>query len=121
MNEPLPRTSFLVTAFVLFPVVPACAETLGVFTTKEEIDLSFLLVGNVIEDTTSGALSFLRFRGNILALKSCKMWSGLKYMHKNGTGSLELHKFTNNKALTGEELVRESVVLNRFDSGSKQK
>ena len=76
VNEPLlPRTSFLMRDFVvLFPVVPVCAESLGVFTTKDEIDLSFLLAGNVI----SRSLSLFRFRGNILALRSCKMWSGLK-------------------------------------------
>lgn len=63
--------------FVLLPVIVACVDTLGVLTTKDERDLSFLLAGNGIEVTTSGAFTFLPFKGKTLALTSCKLWSGL--------------------------------------------
>lgn len=63
--------------FVLLPVMVACVDTLGVLTTKDERDLSFLLAGNGTEGATSGAFTFLPFKGKILALTSCKLWSGL--------------------------------------------
>lgn len=70
--------AFLV-GFVLLPVMVACADTLGVLTTKDESDLSFLLAGNGTEVTTSGsgASTFLPFKGKTLDLTSCKLWSGL--------------------------------------------
>lgn len=70
--------AFLV-GFVLLPVMVACADALGVITTKDERDLSFLLAGNGTEGATSGAFAFLPFKGKILALISCKLWSGLSF------------------------------------------
>lgn len=71
--------AFLV-GFVLLPVMVVCTDTLGVLTTKDERDLSFLLAGNGSEAATasgSGAFTFLPFKGKILALTSCLVWSGL--------------------------------------------
>ena len=75
--EPLKAVAFLATDFVLLPVIVVCVDTLGVLTTKDESDLSFLLTGNVTGSTTSGAFTFLLLKGKILALTSCKLWSGL--------------------------------------------
>jgi len=71
--------AFLV-GFVLLPVMVVCTDTLGVLTTKDERDLSFLLAVNGSEAATisgSGAFTFLPFKGKILALTSCLVWSGL--------------------------------------------
>ena len=68
--------AFLV-GFVLLPVMVACVDTLGVLTTSDESDLSFLLAGNAIGGKTSAALALLLFEGKTLALRSCKLWSGL--------------------------------------------
>lgn len=57
-------------AFVRRPVKPAGVETLGVLTTNEESDFSFLLRGNV---TASGASTFLLLKGNIFDLISCRL------------------------------------------------
>ena len=82
---PLGTDPFLTPALVLLPVTPACIDTLGVLTTKDDSDLSFLLAGGETEAGTSGASTFLLFKGNILALMSCRLWSGLQYK-KGGTG-----------------------------------
>ena len=68
--------AFLV-GFVLLPVMVACVDTVGVLTTKDERDLSFLLAGNGTEGAGSGVFTFLPFKGKTLALTSCKVWSGL--------------------------------------------
>lgn len=75
--EPCKAAAFLATALDLLPVIVTCVDTLGVFTTNDDSDLSFLLAGNVVEGTTSGAFTFLLLEGKILALTSCKLWSGL--------------------------------------------
>lgn len=75
--HPCNEVAFLVLVFVLFPVKPVCIGTLGALTTNDESDLSFLFAGNIIEDKTSGAWIFLLLKGNIFALISCKLWSGL--------------------------------------------
>jgi hypothetical protein len=67
----------LLSAFVLLPVNPVCIGTLGVLTTNDDSDLSFLLTGSEFVGVTSGASTFLLFNGKILALISCKLWSGL--------------------------------------------
>jgi hypothetical protein len=71
---PRPRNSavFLVTALVRRPVEPA-GVIRGVFTTSEEIDLSFLLAGNVLGDSASSALTFFLLNGKIFALTSCRL------------------------------------------------
>lgn len=76
--------AFLV-GLVLLPVMVTCVDTLGVLTTKDESDLSFLLAGIVIEGTASGVLAFLFFKGKILALTSCKLWSGLVMKKETNT------------------------------------
>lgn len=53
-----PHNAFLATDFVLLPVIPVCEDTLGVLTTSDESDLSFLLTGNATEVTISGAFTF---------------------------------------------------------------
>lgn len=75
-----PRDFFLEVTLDLFPVNVVCGDTLGVLTTSDESDLSFRLNGNVIEGVTSGAFTRLRLYGKILALTSCKLWSGLFYV-----------------------------------------
>lgn len=75
--EPCKAEAFLETALDLLPVMVAWVDTLGVLTTNDESDLSFLLAGNVVEGTASGAFTFLLLKGKILALTSCKLWSGL--------------------------------------------
>lgn len=75
--EPCKAAAFLATALDLLPVIVTCVDTLGVSTTNDDSDLSFLLAGNVAEGTTSGAFTFLLLKGKILALTSCKLWSGL--------------------------------------------
>lgn len=72
---------FLPTDLVLLPVNPALIDTFGVLTTNEDKDLSFLLTGSEIEGVTSGVLIFL-LKGKILALMSCKLWSGLHIFSK---------------------------------------
>ena len=74
--DPCRPLAFLA-GFVLLPVMVDCVHTLGVLTTKDESDLSFLLAGNSAEETDTGAFSFLFLKGKILFLKSCKMLSGL--------------------------------------------
>lgn len=74
--EPCRPLAFLV-GFVLLPVMVDCVDTLGVLTTKDESDLSFLLAGNSTEGPATGAFSFLFLKGKILFLKSCKLLSGL--------------------------------------------
>ena len=69
--------AFLATALVRRPVKPV-DFTLGVLTTSEEIDLSFLLVGSEIGDATSSALIFFLLNGKSFDLTSCKLWSALK-------------------------------------------
>jgi hypothetical protein len=74
---PRPRkaaaAAFLVTTLVRRPVDPA-GVNLGVGTTNEEIDLSFiLLLGGEIGDATSSALIFFRLNGKILDLTSCRL------------------------------------------------
>jgi hypothetical protein len=91
---PRKAAAFLGKGFVLLPVVVVCVETLGVQTTNDESDLSFLLVtGNATDSATSGASTFLFLYGKILDLTSCKLWSGLftiyqcmhieRFKHKN--------------------------------------
>lgn len=75
--DPCKVEAFLATALVLLPVMVAWVDTLGVLTTNDESDLSFLLAGSVAEGITSGAFTFLLLKGKILALTSCKLWSGL--------------------------------------------
>lgn len=75
--EPCKAAAFLATALDLLPVMVAWVDTLGVLTTNDDRDLSFLLAGNVLEGTTSGAFIFLLLKGKILALTSCRLWSGL--------------------------------------------
>jgi len=70
--------AFLATALVRRPVKPV-VFTLGVLTTSEEIDLSFLLVGSAIEDATSSALIFFLLNGKSFDLTSCKLWSALSF------------------------------------------
>lgn len=78
------RNAFLAVAFDLLPVSVDCVDTLGVLTTNEDRDLSFLLTGNVTEGITiSGAFTFLLLKGNILALTSCILWSGLNDIKKS--------------------------------------
>ena len=81
--EPRRAVLFLATAFVLLPVKPVCIDTRGVLTTKDESDLSFLLTGSGIGGITSGTLIFLLLKGKILALISCKLWSGLHIIIKH--------------------------------------
>jgi hypothetical protein len=63
--------AFLV-GFVLLPVFVDCADTLGVLTTKDERDLSFLLAGTGTDSTeaatTSGSFTSLRFEGKTMYL-----------------------------------------------------
>lgn len=81
--HPRKAAAFLATFLDLLPVKPLlCIDTLGVFTTNEDSDLSFLFTGNEAKGETSGALIFLLLRGNILALISCKLWSGLRRINK---------------------------------------
>lgn len=54
-----PLDAFLAMDFDLLPVMPTCVDTLGVLTTNDERDLSFLLAGNATGVTTSGALTFI--------------------------------------------------------------
>jgi hypothetical protein len=61
---------FLVDALVRRPV-KLFGVISGVLTTNEEIDLSFLLAGGAIGDSTSSALTFFLFNGNIFDLTSC--------------------------------------------------
>lgn len=75
--QPRNVAALLATAFVRLPVMVACVDTLGVLTTNDESDLSFLLAGNVAEGKASGAFTFLLLKGKIFALTSCKLWSGL--------------------------------------------
>lgn len=82
-----PRGFFLAGTFDLFPVKVVCGDTLGVLTTSDESDLSFLLNGNVTEGTASGDLTLLRFEGKILLLTSCKLWSGL-FNERNKASSI---------------------------------
>lgn len=70
--------SLLAADFVLFPVITVWDDTLGVLTPNEDRDLSFLLAGNGTEATSSGAMTFDFSEGKILAVKSCKLWSGLR-------------------------------------------
>jgi hypothetical protein len=72
MIGPRPRNAaaFLVTALVRRPVEPA-GVILGVFTTNEEIDLSFLLIGSVMGDSASSALIFFLLNGKTFDLTSC--------------------------------------------------
>jgi len=74
--EPCRPSAFLV-GFVLLPVMVDCVDTLGVLTTKDESDLSFLLAGNSTEGIATAAFCFLLLKGKILFLKSCKLLSGL--------------------------------------------
>jgi hypothetical protein len=63
---------------VLLPVMVDCADTLGVLTTKDERDLSFLLAGNGAEAaTTSGSFTSLRFEGKTMYLRFSLLWSSL--------------------------------------------
>lgn len=75
--------AFLVTTFVRRPVDPV-GVNLGVWTTNEEIDLSFLLLGGESGDATSSALIFFLLKGKILDLTSCRLWSALntEYVQK---------------------------------------
>lgn len=82
-TEKDPRGFFLGGPFDLLPVKVVCGDTLGVQTTSEDSDLSFLLNGNVTEGTTSGAFTLLLFEGNIFHLTSCKLWSGLFEKNKD--------------------------------------
>jgi hypothetical protein len=71
---PRPRNAavFLVTALDRRPVEPA-GVIRGVFTTSEEIDLSFLLIGNVLGYSASSALTFFLLNGKTFALTSCRL------------------------------------------------
>lgn len=64
--------SLLTEDFVLFPVITVWDDTLGMLTPSDDRDLSFLLVGNGIANS-SGATAFDFSGGKILALKSCKL------------------------------------------------
>lgn len=77
ISNPLKAAAFLPAAFVLLRVKPLCVATRGVLTTNEESDLSFLLIGNEMEGTSSGASTFLLLKGKILDLTSLILWSGL--------------------------------------------
>lgn len=76
--EFLELAALLARAFVLLPVVPVCIDTLGALTTKDESNLSFFFGCGGAGGKTSGASIFLLLRGKILALMSCKLWSGLQ-------------------------------------------
>ena len=59
-----------------------CIDIIGVLT-RDESDLSF-----VFEDEgTSSASVFLIFKGNMLALIFCRLWSGL-HLHQGFLGKL---------------------------------
>lgn len=74
MIGPRPRNAaaFLVIALVRRPVEPA-GVIRGVFTTSEEIDLSFLLTGNATGESASSALTFFLLKGKTFALTSCRL------------------------------------------------
>ena len=78
--------AFLTPALDLLPVNPVCIGTLGVLTTRDDKDLSFLFAGSAIEGTTSDALTFFLLKGNIFPRISCRLWSGL---HKVNRGAWE--------------------------------
>ena len=71
-----------IAAFILLPVKPVWIGTLGVLTTNEDSDLFFLLSGSEFVGVTSGASTFLLFRGKILALISCRLWSVLHMINE---------------------------------------
>lgn len=75
---PRNMAALLATALVCLPVKLVCVANRGVLTTNEERDLSFLLTGKERSGKFSGASTFLLLKGNIFALKSCKLWSGLQ-------------------------------------------
>ena len=91
--EPRKADAFLDTALDLLPVIAVCVDTLGVLTTNDESDLSFLLTGNVTEAVTSGAFTFLLLKGKILILTSCKLWSGLITKNQWTCFATEFHVF----------------------------
>ena len=66
-------------ALFLLPVTPACMDTLGVLTTNDDSDLSFLLAGGEFTGVTSGSAICLLLGGKILALISARLLSGLHY------------------------------------------
>ena len=77
-----------IAAFILLPVKPIWIGTLGVLTTNEDSDLFFLLTGSEFVGVTSGASTFLLFRGKFwpLYLADCGLsciWStkNLKWEH----------------------------------------
>lgn len=63
--------------FDLLPLRLGLAGTLGVLTTNEDRDLSFLLAGNGIEHTASGAPELILLEGKSLNLSSRKLLSPL--------------------------------------------
>lgn len=81
---------FLATDLVLLAVNPVLIDTFGVLTTNDDKDLSFLLTGSEIEGVTSGVLTFL-LKGKILALISCKLWSGLHIVFKQVSDVVHLN------------------------------
>lgn len=92
--------ALLTTALVLFPVKVDWAAILGVLTTNDDIDRSFLLTGEGTEGVTSGAVTFFPLGGKIFALMSCRLWSGLHkvYFIRNITTNV------NNKPLKNSYL-----------------
>lgn len=76
--------AFLAAALVRLPCKDVCAAIWGMLTTNDESDLSFLLAGNVTRGKFSRASIFLLFNGNILDLKSCRLWSALQMVPKLG-------------------------------------
>lgn len=69
--------ALLPTALDLLPVKLFWVAILGVLTTNEDRDRSFRMTGKEKEGVTSGALTFRLLNGKILALMSCRLWSGL--------------------------------------------
>jgi hypothetical protein len=90
---PRPRNAaaaaFLVTALVRRPVKPVVIR--GVSTTNEEIDLSFLLIGTEMGDSTLASSIFVFFDGKIFDLTSCLLWSALESRYQKWVE--EKHKF----------------------------
>jgi hypothetical protein len=88
---PRPRNTaatFLVTALVRRPVKPVVIR--GVSTTNEEMDLSFLLIGSEMGDSTLTSSIFVFFDGKIFDLTSCLLWSALKSRYQKWVSK---HKF----------------------------
>lgn len=90
--------TLLARALVLLPVAPICIETLGVLTTKDDSNLSFFFGCSGARGKASGASIFLLLSGKILALMSCKLWSGLQVIKGSTQGSAKF--MSTNQGLT---------------------